>query len=89
MFRHPPRSTYAVYQDTFERRGADGKNNITEHDITIEVYEYKADTEKEIEIEKAFETLCIPFTKQERYWIQDEQLFQAIYEFSYVEKGEL
>ena len=42
-FLKPPQSTYAVYIDSFTRRGADGVNLIKEHTYTIEVYSYKAD----------------------------------------------
>mgnify|MGYP001161908255 FL=1 len=89
LFRHPPRVNYAVYNDSWERRGSDDKNLIKEHDVTIEFYQYKPDSEKEEKIEQTFDDMSIPFTKQERYWIQDEQLFQTIYEFSYIEKEDM
>ena len=39
-FNNPPDDTYATYNEEVTRRGADLKNCITEHDVTIEVYAY-------------------------------------------------
>ncbi len=85
-FLKPPRSTYAVYMDSFERRGADNMNLLTEHDCTIELYAYAPDPEAEKRLEKALDDFGIAFTKQERYWHNEEQLYQTIYEFNYIEK---
>ena len=86
-FLKPPKQTYAVYNDSVNQRGADNINLITQHDITIELYEYEKDPESEALIETQLNTLGIEFDKQSRYWIHEEQLYQVVYEFSYTEKG--
>ena len=85
-FLKPPSKTYAVYHDSIERRGGDNINLVTLHDITIELYEYKADPVAEKAIESQLDAQGIEYTKQARYWIQEEQLFQVVYEFSYINK---
>ncbi len=85
-FLQPPKQTYAVYNDSYSRRGADNLNMIKEHDYTIELYSYKKDSESEKRIEKVLDDLNIEFEKQERYWIQSEQIYQVIYDFNYIEK---
>ncbi len=87
-FRKPPVSTYAVYFDDIEVRGADEINLIEEHDVKIELYEYSKDIESERKIEKIFNSKAVPYTKQSRFWIQEEQLYQVIYEFNYIKKGD-
>jgi hypothetical protein len=85
-FLKPPKTTYAVYMDSFTRRGADGLNLIKEHDYTIELYSYKADPTAEAKIEKMFDTLGIEYDKSERYWLDSEQLYQTVYTFHIIEK---
>ena len=85
-FLTPPKSTYAVYFDNVERSGGDNINLLTRHDITLELYEYAPDPSAEIALEGELDTRGVNFTKQARYWIQEEQIYQVIYEFSYFEK---
>ncbi len=85
-FMTPPKETYAVYNDSFRRRGGDYFNALKEHDVTIEVYEYAPDPEAETAIEEQFDRIGMEFEKQERYWIEEEQLYQIIYSFSYLTK---
>ena len=85
-FLRPPATTYAVYMDSFRRRGADGLNLIKDHNYTIELYEYTPDSVAEQKIEKAFDKFGIEFEKADRYWIQEEQLYQIVYDFNYIEK---
>ena len=86
-FLKPPDKTYVVYQDSVNRRGGDNINLLSQHDITIELYEYKADPESEKLIESTLDAFGIEYTKQSRYWIQAEQLYQVVYDFSYYQKG--
>lgn len=86
-FLKPPKDTYIVYLDDVLRRGADEKNLIKEHSITIEIYSEKIDQEVEEKIEKEFDNRVAEYQKQDWYYIKSEQLFQLIYEFSYIEKG--
>lgn len=87
-FLKPPTYTYAVYNDSFSRRGGDNVNLVTEHDITLELYEYAPDSDSEKRIEAELDKAGMEYEKQPRYWLKDEQLFQVIYEFSYITKGE-
>lgn len=85
-FLTPPKSTYAVYLDSYTRRGADGVNLIKEHIYTIELYSYKADPTAETKIEKMLDTSGIEYEKSERYWLDTEQLYQVVYTFDFIEK---
>ena len=85
-FLKPPNTTYAIYLDSHNRRGADDLNLIVEHSYTIELYSYKADRAAERRIEDAFDEFGISYTKNSRYWLNTEQLYQVIYEFDYIDK---
>lgn len=85
-FLTPPQATYAVYNDEQVARGADAYISIVEHSVTIELYECTPDKDAEKRIEAVLASLNLEYTKQSRYWIQDEQLYQVIYEFDYIEK---
>ena len=82
----PLPDTYAVYFDDREASGADGINCLITHNITIEVYEAKPDDATEIAIENALDAAGVEWTSQARYWIAEEQRYQVIYEFTYIEK---
>ena len=82
----PLPSTYAVYFDDREAGGADDINCLITHNITIEVYEDKPDDATEAAIEAALDARGLEWTSQARYWIQEEQRYQVIYEFTYIEK---
>lgn len=87
-FVKPPQgASYAVWFDTFESRGSDDKNLIREHDYTIELYEYSPDPATEKAIENKLDLLGIQYAKQDRTYLESEQLYQVIYEFTIVEKG--
>lgn len=89
-FLKPPTATsYAIYNDALERRGGDNINLICNHNISIELYQYTPDPESEKAIEDQFDIFGIEYTKDPRYWIQEEQLYQVIYNFSYIVKGGL
>ena len=85
-FLKPPKTTYAVYMDSYTRRGADALNLVKEHDYTIELYSDTPDPEAETRLENTLDNLGVEFDKDERYWIQEEQLYQVIYNFSHIEK---
>ena len=85
-FLKPPKTTYAVFMDSFTRRGADGLNLIKEHDYTIELYSYAPDSNAEANIEKILDDLGIEYEKSDRVWIQEEQLYEVVYTFDYIEK---
>lgn len=85
-FISPPSTTYAVYMDSLTRRGGDNINLLTEHNLTIELYEYAPDPTTEAAIEGMFDEIGQEYDKAERYWIEEEQLYQVIYTFSYLAK---
>lgn len=86
QFITPPDTTYAVFSDSFTRRGADGLNLIKDHTYTIEVYSEFPDPEAESRIETKLDELAIEYDKDDRYWIQAEQLYQTVYTFNHIEK---
>lgn len=85
-FLSPPKTTYTIFMDSFTKRGADCLNLITEHDYTIELYSYAQDPEAESRIEAILDQYGIDFSKDNRYWINDEQLYQVVYTFNFIEK---
>lgn len=85
-FLVPPKTTYAIYSDSYESRGADDVNLIKDHSYTIELYSLKEDPEAEERIENALDSNGISYDKQESYWLPTEQLFQVIYTFDFIEK---
>lgn len=85
-FLQPPAETYAVYMDDVSTDGPDGVNRIFYHDITVEVYEPTPDDDAEAAIEAAINAQGLKWTKQDRYWLREEQRYQVIYEFSYITK---
>jgi hypothetical protein len=86
QFINPPDTTYAVFMDSFTRRGADGLNLLKEHECTIELYSDFPDPEVEARIEAILDKYAIEYEKDDRYWIQAEQLYQVVYTFNFVEK---
>lgn len=86
QFINPPDTTYAVFHDSFTRRGADGLNLIKDHDYTIELYSEFEDPEAESRIEATLDSFGIEYDKADRYWIQAEQLYQVVYTFNFIEK---
>lgn len=86
-FTRPPSVTYVVWMDDIDTDGADGMGPcIFTHNVTFEVYEYSPDDDSEAAIEAALGEAGMHWTRQDRVWIEVEQLYQVIYEFSYVEK---
>lgn len=85
-FLKPPAGTYAVYMDDVDTDGPDYESRIFRHDITVELYAPKPDPKAEAALQAAIAAEGIHYRKQARYWLQDEQLYQTIYEFAYIEK---
>jgi hypothetical protein len=84
--RAPSASTYVVYFDDVAADGPDEINRIFTHDISVEFYETEADPKTEQSFETELNNRGIKWTKQARYWLDDAQRYQVIYEFSYIEK---
>lgn len=85
-FPSPPEETYAVYTDNVETDGADGLNLMDHHSVTVEVYEPAPDDAAEAAIEAAMDDYGLTWTKQDRYWLQDTQRYQVVYEFEHITK---
>lgn len=85
-FQKPPAGTYAVYMDDVTTDGPDGLNLLLTHSYTVELYEPAPDDAAEQAVEAAIDTAGLIWAKQDRYWLQDEQRYQVIYEFEYIEK---
>ena len=79
-------ATYAVYMEDIGTDGPDGHPWVLRHDITVELYENSPDDAAETALEDAITAAGLQWTKQDRYWIQSEQLYQVIYEFYYFTK---
>jgi hypothetical protein len=52
----------------------------------VEVYEPKKDDTALASLEAQLSARGLHWTKQDRLWIKTEQMYQTIYEFSYIEK---
>lgn len=86
-FTKPPAGTYAVWFDDIETDGPDGMPaQIFRHAVTVELYSNKPDDKAEAALEAAMAEKGLHYSKQARYWIHTENLYQTIYEFNYTEK---
>lgn len=86
-FLKPPQGTYAVWLDDIEADGADNlKSGIFTHNYTVEIYESTPDDAAEQAMEAALDAAGIQYNKQDRYWLQDEQRYQVVYDFSITKK---
>lgn len=81
-----PETTCVIPMDSVEADGADGRNFIYYHDVSLEVYAKTPDPEAEAALEAQLNARGIKWTKQARYWLQDIQRYQTVYEFNYTEK---
>ena len=87
----PPPSTYAVYFDDQDTSGGPdpvpGETLLlVDHSCTVELYEPRRDPAAEAALEAALLAQGIHWTKQDRYWLQNVQRYQVIYEFEFTEK---
>ena len=85
-FLKPPSASYVVYHDSIERRGGDNINLVSQHYITLELYEYEKDLEAEKALEDSLDAHGIEYEKQARYWIAEEKIYQVVYDFTYYHK---
>ncbi len=92
-FLHPPAETYAVYFDHLTVDGADPVAPISGrlpgvvlHEGMIELYEPRPDPDAEAALEREINAQGLSWTKQDRYWLQNVQRYQVIYELNFYEK---
>lgn len=85
-FPSPSGGTFATWSDDIATDGPDGQPpRIFTHNVTIELYESHPDPEAEEKIEAELSAQGLHWTKQDRYWIQAEKMYQVVYEYSYIE----
>ncbi len=88
-FYNPPAETYGIYFDNHTVDGPDplpGAPAIIRHDVMVELYEPRPDPDAETALETQLAVAGLHWTKQDRYWLQNVQRYQVVYEFSYNEK---
>ncbi len=91
-FLRMPEETHAVWFDDITADGVDrvtssaGLPRTYTHDVRVEFYEPKPDDEKETAFEAELDAHALAWTKQDRYWLDDVQRYQVIYEYSYTSK---
>lgn len=93
-FTSPPADHYAVFFDDVTVEAPDrvtpptaaGLPRILHHAVTVELYETKPAPELEASLEAELDARAVAWTKQDRFWIQEVQRYQVIYEFTYTEK---
>lgn len=94
-YLNPPAETYAVFFDDVVKDGPDRVTaaagsklpGIYSHSVTVELYEPKPDDDAEAAIEAALDAQGLTWTKQDRYWLQNVQRYQVIYETEYTIKS--
>lgn len=72
-----------VYLDHVERDGADLKNAISWHSLTVE--RYSRDGKGNEKLEALFDAKAIKYTKETTY-LSNEQWFMTTYDFNLVER---
>lgn len=92
-FLNPPAETYAVYFDFKTVDAADPVQPISGrlpgivlHDCMVELYEHRPDPDAEAALERELNAQGLSWTKEDRYWLQNVQRYQVIYEFNFYEK---
>ncbi len=94
-FIQTPADTYAVYFDDVEVTGPDRAGSashaelprIYTHDVMVELYEPAPDDRAEHAIEAELDARGLPWTKQDRYWLEKNKQYQVVYEFAYTSKS--
>lgn len=91
----PPADTYAVYFDDVDGDGADpvtpeadsGLPGIYHHTVRVELYEPRPDPKAEKAFEAQLKARGLVWSREDRYWLQDVQRYQVLYEFNYTSKN--
>lgn len=76
---------YIVYLDTQEHSGADTKNLIVHHSMTVE--RYSQTNEDNPKLEALFDEKPVEYTK-EKTWLKDIECYMTTYDFDFTEKQE-
>ena len=87
---NPPAGTYGIYfDDVSTEPGPDpvvGVPRLVRHDVMVELYEAIQDPDAEAALEAELDARGTHYEKQARYWLQNVQRYQVIYEFTFFEK---
>ncbi|MGX7745693.1 hypothetical protein [Rhodopseudomonas parapalustris] len=84
-FIAPPKLPYLVFIDDINTTGADDKNCIVQHNVSIELYSERIDKVSEAKVEELLNEKNFNFDKS-RTRIDSEKLCQTLYGFSFTEK---
>lgn len=89
--RAPKGEPFAVWVDDIECTGADELPvSIKEHSVMIGLYEHIDDAEgTAASIELLLDSFGLAWSKQDRTWFNDEQLYQTVYTFEFRQKRRL
>ena len=78
-----PPLPYICFLDKLQNEGADLKNDLINHGLTVERYSRTTDDNKALE--KLFNDENIKYEK-ERIWVTEESVFETIYNFYLLER---
>lgn len=84
-FINPQKLPFIAIIDKTSEDGDDYHARLVEHDLTVEFYAARIDGLNEQKIETAFAKQGWKSTK-ERIWINEEKMFETIYNIEFVEK---
>lgn len=84
-FTKPQKLPFIAVLDRIDEDGDDYHARVLSHDLTVEFYAARIDSENEKKIEAAFEKQAWKATK-DRIWINEEKMFETIYTTNFTEK---
>lgn len=84
-FTKPQKLPFIAILDRTDEDGDDYHARLLSHDLTVEFYAARIDTENEKKIEAAFAKQAWKVTK-DREWIAEEKMFETIYTTNFTEK---
>ena len=89
--RAPKGEPFAVWVDDIECSGVDERpSSVRTHSVTIGFYEHIDDAEgTAASIELLLDSFGLAWSKQDRTWFNDEQLYQTVYTFEFRETRRL
>ena len=83
--------TFAVCFESVENIGPDNLPALlTRHSATIEFYAKKGDASSrsaQSALENAMSAAGVEWTKSDRIWLEEEKIFQTVYNYQYLLKG--
>lgn len=81
---------YCVLFDSEELIGPDfAPGMLRRHSQTIEHYDYKIDSESRLALESALASAGLEYTRSDTEWLQQEKVYQTLFNFQQMEKRSL